>query len=225
MVRGDDEAAVERHAVAPVDAEARGERRRAADRRAPERPRDVRQAHRARLDEPCDPVDHLVERQLGRVDLDRVRRAVRVDRVALVAAPELLGELVDLEAVALEVPPARAHGRVRDEPDLDLRVRDDDDADVAPLDHGVAGAAELPLAPAHDLAHLGMAGDDRDGGVDLGLADAGRDVLARDRDRCPVAERDGIAARAPRARAPSSSGTPSCSASHVSARYIAPVSR
>ena len=83
--------------------------------------------------------------------------------VALVASPQLLRELPDLETVSLEMSPARAHGRIGHEPDLDLRVRDDHDTDVAALDHRVARAAELPLTRAHDLAHLRVAGDDRDG--------------------------------------------------------------
>ena len=72
------------------------------------------------------------------------------------------------------MPPPRAHGRVGDEADLHLGVRHDDDADVAPLDHRVALSAELALPLAHHLAHLRMPGDDRDGRVDLGLADRAR---------------------------------------------------
>ena len=63
----------------------------------------------------------------------------------------------------------RARARVGDEVDLDLGVRRDDGADVAALDHGVALVAELALALAHDLAHLGVAGDDRHHAVDPGL--------------------------------------------------------
>ena len=58
--------------------------------------------------------------------------------------------------------------RVGLEVDLHLGVGRDDGADVAALDHDVALVPELALALAHDLAHLGMPGDDRDEPVDLG---------------------------------------------------------
>src|SRR4029079_10484162 len=70
------------------------------------------------------------------------------------------------------------------------RVRDDDDADVASLDPRVSRPPELALSRSHHLAHLRVPGDDRDGGVDLRLADAGRHVLPGDLDRVRVTERD-----------------------------------
>ena len=74
-------------------------------------------------------------------------------------------------------------------------MRRDDDADVATLDHGVALLAERALPLAHHLAHLGMAGDDRHGGVDHGLPDLRRHVVAGDRHALAVVELDRILAR------------------------------
>ena len=74
-------------------------------------------------------------------------------------------------------------------------MRRHDLADVAALDHGVALLGELALALAHHLAHLLVARDDRDGGVDLGRADLGRHVVAADEDAAPLAELDRMLAR------------------------------
>ena len=116
-------------------------------------------------------------------------------RVALVAAAHLVGEHLDLHPVPLRVPARRAHLGVGIEPDLQLGVRRHDLADVAALDHGVALLGELALALAHDLAHLRVPRDDRDGGVDLGRADLGRHVVAPDEDAASLAELDRMLAR------------------------------
>ena len=91
---------------------------------------------------------------------------MRVGRVPLVAAPHVVGRHVDRDPVRSACRRSRAHPRIGDEPDLELCVRSDDDTDVASLDHRVALLAERALPLAHDLAHLGMAGDDGDGRVD-----------------------------------------------------------
>ena len=152
--------------------------------------------------------------------------AVRVGGVPLVAAAHLVGKRVDGDPVPLGVPPLGAHLRVGDEPDLEVGVRRHDDADVPSLDHRVALLAEGALALAHHLAHLRVPRDDRDGGVDHRLADLRRDVVPGDRDAAARAELDGVlAARAPTRAGTSSRSIPRRSASQVSARYMAPVSR
>ena len=121
---------------------------------------------------------------------------------------------------------ARAHLGVGDEVDLHLGVGRDDGADVAALDHDVAVAAELALPLAHHLAHLGVPRDDRHHPVDPRLPDRGGHVGAGDAARGRASSKVTWFSRASAPSAASSpSGSPRCSASQVSARYIAPVSR
>ena len=100
--------------------------------------------------------------ELGRVDLDGVRGRLHADVVGLVAQLEVGRERVGADVGPLGLAAARADRRVGDEVDLHLGLRRDDRADVAALDHDVALGPELALALAHHLAHLGVAGDDRD---------------------------------------------------------------
>ena len=136
-----------------------------------------------------------------------------------------VGELVHPEPGPLGVAPSGADGRVGDEPDLHLGVGDDDDADVASLDHGVARAPELALAPritsrtSGCRATTGTAASISGSRIALVTSSPAIETAP------VVAEADRIRARERLERGPSSSGTPSWSASHVSARYIAPVSR
>ena len=100
MVRRDDDAAVERDALLAVDPEPGEGGGGRADRRPPDCPRDVDGVHRAaprarrsaRRPRPgsarsCRP--------------RRIRRSMGVHRVALVAAPELVGQLRHLDAFSL----------------------------------------------------------------------------------------------------------------------------
>ena len=178
------------------------------------------------LDELLDAIDDVVDLEVGRVDLLRVGRRAHARGVALVADAQVGRERVAADVGALGLAPARTHVAVRVEVDLHLRVRRDDGADVAALDHDVALLAELALALAHDLADRRMTRDDRDLPVDARLADRRGHVRSGDRDAAAVAERrPDSPRRARRAAHRRPSGRPRCIASHVSARYIAPVSR
>ena len=114
---------------------------------------------------------------------------------------------------------------VGDEVHLHLRLRRDDGADVAALDDDVPLAPEGPLALTHHLPHLVVAGDDRDELVDVRLADRGGDVGAVDEDAALVVEPDRVLGRERGQLGRAIERDPARRASHVSARYIAPVSR
>ena len=195
VVRRDDAAARRRHAILSVDLEARRERRRSAQRRAADGPRDVGRAHRTAPTRStirsitCSSVMLVVSTSTAsdaRCVLAASRSSRRCSSAASSSTPR---------PSRSSVPPPHADGRIGDQPDLQLRLGHDDDADVATFDHGVTGAAELALAPAHDLADLGVPCHDRHRSVDLRLADPPRDVLARDLDVPRRAERHGIGVR------------------------------
>ena len=78
---------------------------------------------------------------------------MRVGGIALVAPLQLRGELVDAEAVALQVPPPHAHGRIGDQPDLQVRLGYDDSLLVAFADppYGFDDWAGLLAAVAADF--------------------------------------------------------------------------
>ena len=224
VVRRDDDAAVERDALLAVDPEP-GERRGGrAERRSADRPRDVDAVHRRRRRGP----------RSGR----RPRRALSsVVSIAIasvarwVLAASRSSRRRSSSASASASTPSARHDVGWPEPRDRRRARssappgDDHHPDVASLDHGVARTAELALAPAHHLADLRVAGHHGHRCVDRGLADPRRHVHAVDRDRVPSPKSTGDARASAASRAPSSNGTPSRSASHVSARYIEPVSR
>ncbi len=130
-----------------------------------------------------DPRDDLVDRDPGRVDLDRVGRGGHLARVARVALAQVGGERVGAEAGAFLGAAAGALAAIRGEEHLHVRVGDDDGADVAALHDRVAGRGEGALALAQDLAHLLVARDGGDDAVDLDRADGVGHVLAGDRDR------------------------------------------
>ena len=112
-----------------------------------------------------------------------------VCRVALVSPSKLLGKRPGGDPVTLGVTAVGANLRVGGQPDLEAGLGHDDDSDVTTLDHRVAEPAELPLTLTHHRPHLLVAGDDRDGGIDLGLADLGGHVVAADRNRRQSARR------------------------------------
>ena len=121
---------------------------------------------------------------------------------------------------------ARARTLVGDEVDLHLGVGRDDGADVAALDHGVPLAGELALALAHHVAHLLVAGDDGTSGRSRDLRIAAVTSLPSIETRAAASNVTGLLARERAERGlRRSSSSPRSSASHVSARYIAPVSR
>ena len=76
--------------------------------------------------------------------------------------------------------------------DLHVGVGRDDRPDVPAFDHGIAEVGELALAKPHDLAHLRVAGNDRDEPVDLREPDRLGDVFARDRDPAVLVQLDGL---------------------------------
>ena len=148
-----------------------------------------------REDDLLDPGDDLVDGEVGRVDLDRVLGRPHVDRVPLVAEAQVGGERVGADPRPLRRAPGGADALVRDEVDLDLSLRRDDRADVAALDHDVALRPERALALSHHLAHVVVAGDDRDELVDVRLADRGGDVAAVDEDAALLVEPDRVLGR------------------------------
>src|SRR5205814_6551736 len=79
---------------------------------------------------------------------------------------------------------------VGDEVDLHVRLGRDDGADVAAFDDHAALLDELPLATAHDHAHLGVSSDHGHEAVDAGTADHVRDVSSVDPDSPDLVERD-----------------------------------
>ena len=156
----------------------------------------------------------------------RVLGRLHPGAVAVVAGAQVGGERVGADVGTLGLASLLAHAAVGDEIDLHVRVRADDRADVAPFDDRVAELGQLPLALAHHLAHLRVARDDGHHAVDPGLPDRRGDVAAGDRDASRLVQLDPVLARElARARSPSPRSIPSCIASQVSARYMAPVSR
>ena len=146
--------------------------------------------------------------------------------VGLVAQLEIGRECVRADVGPLGLAASRADRRIGDEVDLHLGLRRHDRADVAALDHDVALGAELALALPHHLAHLVVAGDDRDVLVDPHLPDRVGDVGAVDVDAPAGVEDDRVLlARGSPSAAPSPRSRPRRSASQVRLRYIAPVSR
>ncbi len=146
--------------------------------------------------------------------------------VELVACAQVGRERVGADVGTLRLAATRADVGIGLQVDLHLGVGRDDGADVAPLDHDVPLMAELALPLAHHLAHVVVARDDRDHPVDSGLADRRSDVGAGDGHAAGLVEDDRVlGVRARRALPPRRAAGPRCSASQVSARYIAPVSR
>ena len=113
---------------------------------------------------------------------------------------------LDVGAALLGGAAGRPRGRLGGEVDLDRRLRPDHRADVAALDHdpgsgqrrvdGGALDAQQPGPHLRDGAHRG------DRGVDVGLPDRGRDVLAVHRDGRARAGRCRSRAVAPRSARP-----------------------
>ena len=172
-------------------------------------------------------VDDLVDREVRRVDQLGVLGGLHPRGVALVAGAQVGGERVGAELGPLGEAAAGAHLRSRPGGRPSPAASGTTTVPMSrPSITTSPSCRELALALAHDLAHLGMPGDDRDEPVDLGAADRSGDVGAGD--EAPALRRrsrPGSRRRARRAASPLSSGTPSRFASQVSARYIAPVSR
>src|SRR5581483_9520704 len=94
----------------------------------------------------------VLDAEIRRVDLVRIRRGLHAIRVRDVALAEIGGERVGADAGPLRAAPARADLAVGGEVDLHLCVGRHHGADVAPLDDDVPLATELPLPLAHHLA-------------------------------------------------------------------------
>ena len=197
VVEREHDAAGSRHPLDAVVAERRQQPDEGADRVPADRPDGVgaRHAGLLREDDLLDPGNDLVDGEVGRVDLDRVLGRAHVDRVLLVAEPEVGGERVGADPRPLGGAPRGADALVRDEVDLHLCLGRDDRADVAALDHDVALAPERALPLAHHLAHVVVARDDGDELVDVRLADRGRDVAAVDEDAALLVEPDRVLGR------------------------------
>ena len=195
VVRRDHEPALERDALGSVHPHRRHELHGRADRGAPDRPDRVRPVHRTASTSRDDSLHDLVDRELGRVEQDRVVGRHRVDGIPLVAVAEIGGERLGLDAGPVGGASARPLVLVGLEEDLHVGSGSDDLPDVAPLDHRVASERQRPLALAHDRAYLRVTRHRRHEAVDLGLSDRGRDVLAVELHRSVLAERDGTFAR------------------------------
>ena len=146
-------------------------------------------------DDLLDPRDDLVDREVGRVDLDRVLGGPHVDGVLLVAEPQVGRERIGADPGPLRRAPGGASPLVRHEVNLYLSLRCHDRADVTPFDDDVALAPERALALSHHLAHLRVPRDDRDELVDVRLADRRRDVAAVDEDAAVLVEADRMLGR------------------------------
>ena len=156
-------------------------------------------------------------------------RRHRARGVALVAFGERGGDFGELGALRARVRRIRGAAagpllRRRIQVDLHVGVGEDDRPDVAPFHHHAAALAGRALARDEHAAH-GRVPRHRGGGlVDLRGADRASSRRGR---RCRSGRlRRRTSARSPSAAVAASSArsTPSCSAFHASARYIAPVS-
>src|SRR6476469_3674308 len=143
-----------------------------------------------RADQLFDLRDHVLDVEVGGVDLVRVLGWPHARCVALVAQAEVGCERVGANLGPLGQAAIRAHGTIGVQVDLHRSLRGDHGADVAALDHDVAIVGELLLARAHHLAHVLVARDDRDEAVDVGLANRGGDVRVGDPDAPLLVEAD-----------------------------------
>src|SRR5512133_3194532 len=139
--------------------------------------------------------DHVLDVEIGGVDLVRVLSRPHPGGVALVAKAQVSGKHVRPDLGPLGQAAVGAHRAVGVQVDLHGGLRGDDGADVATLDHDVAVLGELLLARTHHLAHGRVARDDRDEAVDVGLADRGGDVGVRDPDAAVLVEGDRLLGR------------------------------
>ena len=119
------------------------------------------------------------------------------DVIGLVAELEVGREGVRADLGPLGLPAQSANARVGLEIDLHLGLGGDDGADVPAFDHDVAIGAELALALAHHLAHLGVPRDHRHHAVDPNLADRVGDVGVVDQHPAVGGEDDGLLHRQP----------------------------
>ena len=142
---------------------------------------------RTGLGELDDPGDHLVEGEVGAVDVDGslghgqgCGRATGVDPVTL---QEGLLRARHVGAALLGRTTLGSRVGVGAEVDLDLGLRPHDRADVAPLDDDAAGADDLALQLEQAGADLRHGADRADRGGDVLGPDLDGDVVAVDGDR------------------------------------------
>ena len=228
MVHGEHDAALHRDALGAVGAERRQEPHEAPDRGTTDGPGDVDAVHAGRRERTSASIRSTTSstsRSLVSITSASSAGCMRARSLSSRARRSVASASAPMSGRSAWRRCSRTRP-VGDEVDLDVGVRADDRADVAALDHRVALLRELALALPHDLAHLGMPRDDRHHAVDPRLADRGGDVGARDRHAPRLVELDAVLAReGAELVAAAERSMPSCIASHVRARYIAPVSR